>query len=165
MVHYAECNFQTDSISFIVFNERLRKRVFSLAIKLTAAAARSINQCFILTRRNSRSGPLLPPSLSPSRCIFQPAASTHNVMRTANPFDGRAFVRSRNDVNPRGAKPPGIFANCQSLIAVKADCPRRESGPTPSPPLFVCCFYFSARRSLRFSVRAVFGESLRKTVG
>lgn len=22
-------------------------------------------------------------------------------MRTANPFDGRAFVRSRNDVNPK----------------------------------------------------------------
>lgn len=71
-------------------------------------------------------------------------------MRTANPFDGRAFVRSRNDVNPKRRREGGIrnrrgiFANCQSLIAVQKQIVRWPSGSVPPPLLFLLFFFYPA---------------------
>lgn len=85
-------------------------------------------------------------------------------MRTANPFDGRAFVRSRNDVNPSGRNRRGIFANCQSLIGGKADCPRPSGVSLPRPVVFT--FPRGKIRWLRFSLRTK-GEGMegRERVG
>lgn len=66
-------------------------------------------------------------------------------MRTANPFDGRAFVRSRNDVNPKrrgrregGPKPPRDFCKLPIIDrGSEADCPSWPSGSGPIPLLFL----------------------------
>lgn len=69
-------------------------------------------------------------------------------MRTANPFDGRAFVRSRNDVNPKrrreggDPKPPRDFCKLPIIDrGSEADCPLAK-WKCPSSPVVSTFFFF-----------------------